>query len=128
MQGVGIFSDDLVIVDRSKTARHGNIVSAQPKTECVCKHLHNRYGQLIFMAENSNYRVIVQTNIYSKSPVCETILYGRICSVMPVVISRRLPEKNSSGVICINCAVGQEATEQCNANNARCLSYSSQHG
>jgi DNA polymerase V len=33
MQGAGIFSGDLVIVDRSKTARHGDIVIAALNTE-----------------------------------------------------------------------------------------------
>lgn len=55
MQGVGIFSGDLVIVDRSKTARHGDIVIAALNAECVCKRLHSRGGQVILMAENPKY-------------------------------------------------------------------------
>lgn len=55
MQGIGIFSGDLVIVDRSKTARHGDIVIAALNAECVCKRLHNRDGQVILMAENPKY-------------------------------------------------------------------------
>ncbi|WP_256670271.1 LexA family transcriptional regulator [Pseudomonas sp. CFSAN084952] len=39
MQGAGIFSGDLVVVDRSKTARHGDIVIAALNAECVCKRL-----------------------------------------------------------------------------------------
>lgn len=41
MQGAGIFNGDLVIVDRSKTARHGDIVITALNAECVCKCLHN---------------------------------------------------------------------------------------
>lgn len=55
MQGIGIFSGDLVIVDRSKTARHGDIVIAALNAECVCKRLHSRDGQVILMAENPKY-------------------------------------------------------------------------
>ena len=55
MQGAGIFSGDLVLVDRSKTARHGDIVIAALNAECVCKRLHCRDGQVILMAENPKY-------------------------------------------------------------------------
>ncbi len=55
MQGAGIFNGDLVIVDRSKTARHGDIVIAALNTECVCKRLHNRDGQVVLMAENPRF-------------------------------------------------------------------------
>lgn len=55
MQDAGIFSGDLVIVDRSKTARHGDIVIAALNTESVCKRLHKRDGQVILLAENRHY-------------------------------------------------------------------------
>jgi len=55
MQGVGIFSCDLVIVDRSKTARHGDIVIVALNAECLCKRLHSRDDQVILMAENPKY-------------------------------------------------------------------------
>jgi len=55
MQGAGIFSGDLVIVDRSKTARHGDIVIAALNAECVCKRLHNRDGPVVLMAENPKF-------------------------------------------------------------------------
>ncbi|MBX4139613.1 S24 family peptidase [Pseudomonas sp. S5F11] len=54
MQGA-IFSGDLVIVDRSKTARHGDIVIAALNAECVCKRLHHRDGQVVLMAENPKF-------------------------------------------------------------------------
>lgn len=55
MQGAGIFSGDLVIVDRSKDARHGDIVIAALNTESVCKRLSKRGSQVILLAENSHY-------------------------------------------------------------------------
>lgn len=55
MQGAGIFNGDLVIVDRSKTARHGDIVIAALNTECVCKRLSIQGDQVVLMAENPKY-------------------------------------------------------------------------
>ncbi len=55
MQGAGIFNGHLVIVDRSKTAHHGDLVIAALNTECVCKSLHNRDGQVVLMAENPRF-------------------------------------------------------------------------
>nr|WKV17801.1 Error-prone repair protein UmuD [Pseudomonas sp. AU10] len=55
MQGAGIYNGDLVIVDRSKTARHGDIVIAALNAECVCKRLHDRDGQVVLMAENPKF-------------------------------------------------------------------------
>lgn len=55
MQGAGIFSGDLVIVDRSKTARHGDIVIAALNTESVCKRLAIQGDQVVLMAENPKY-------------------------------------------------------------------------
>ena len=55
MQGAGIFCGDLVIVDRSKTARHGDIVIAALNTESVCKRLHKRGDQVVLMGENPHY-------------------------------------------------------------------------
>ena len=55
MQGAGIFSGDLVVVDRSKTARHGDIVIAALNAECVCKRLHKLDDQVVLMAENPKF-------------------------------------------------------------------------
>lgn len=55
MQGAGIFSGDLVVVDRSKTARHGDIVIAALNAECVCKRLHIRGNEVVLMAENPRF-------------------------------------------------------------------------
>lgn len=52
MQGAGIFSGDLLIVDRSKEAEHGDIVIAAINAEHVCKRLHRRDGAVILQSEN----------------------------------------------------------------------------
>lgn len=55
MQGAGIYSGDLLIVDRSNEAEHGDIVIAAVNSEPVCKRLHRRNGAVILQSENSAY-------------------------------------------------------------------------
>lgn len=55
MQGAGIYSGDLVIVDRSRDAEHGDIVIAAINTVPVCKRLHRRDGVVILQSENPAY-------------------------------------------------------------------------
>lgn len=56
MQGVGIFNGDLLIVDRSLTPQHGNIVVANIDGEFTCKILDKKNRCLL--SSNSNYRPI----------------------------------------------------------------------
>jgi len=55
MQGAGIYSGDLVIVDRGREAEHGDIVIAAINGEPVCKRLHRRDGVVILKSENRSY-------------------------------------------------------------------------
>jgi len=55
MQGAGIYSGDIVIVDRSLYAEHGDIIIAALNTEPVCKRLHMRGNAVILMSENPKY-------------------------------------------------------------------------
>ncbi|MBD8599806.1 translesion error-prone DNA polymerase V autoproteolytic subunit [Pseudomonas sp. W2Oct36] len=55
MQGAGIYCGDLVIVDRSLYAEHGDIVIAALNTEPVCKRLHMRGNEVILKSENTKY-------------------------------------------------------------------------
>jgi DNA polymerase V len=55
MQGAGIYHGDLVIVDRSLYAEHGDIVIAALNTEPLCKRLHMRENEVILMSENPKY-------------------------------------------------------------------------
>ncbi len=55
MQGAGIFSGDLLIVDRSNEAKHGEIVIAAINGEPVCKRLYQRDGVVILLSENPAY-------------------------------------------------------------------------
>jgi len=55
MQDAGIFCGDLVIVDRSLNAEHGDIVIAGLNSEPVCKRLHMRENTIILLSANSEY-------------------------------------------------------------------------
>ncbi|MGA5484853.1 LexA family protein [Pseudomonas siliginis] len=55
MQDAGIFCGDLVIVDRSLNAEHGDIVIAGLNSEPVCKRLHMRDSTIILLSANSKY-------------------------------------------------------------------------
>ncbi|MFY1664531.1 LexA family protein [Pseudomonas sp. Pseu.R1] len=55
MRGVGIYNGDLVIVDRSLYAEHGDIVIAALNTEPLCKRLHMRENEVILLSENPKY-------------------------------------------------------------------------
>lgn len=55
MQGAGIYCGDLVIVDRSIDAVHGDIVIAALNSEPLCKRLHKRENVVVLMSENSKF-------------------------------------------------------------------------
>ncbi|WP_349970912.1 translesion error-prone DNA polymerase V autoproteolytic subunit [Pseudomonas caspiana] len=55
MQGAGIYSGDIVIVDRSLYAEHGDIVIAALNSEPVCKRLHMRDNVCMLTSENAKY-------------------------------------------------------------------------
>jgi DNA polymerase V len=55
MQGAGIYGGDLVIVDRSVYAEHGDIVIAALNSEPICKRLHMRQHEVVLMSENPKY-------------------------------------------------------------------------
>lgn len=55
MRGAGIFSGDLVVVDRSIEPEHGHIVIAAVNAEPVCKRLHRKGKEVILQSENRAY-------------------------------------------------------------------------
>lgn len=55
MQGVGMYSGDLLVVDRSVEAKHGDIVIAAVNGEPTCKRMVIRDGQVVLMSENPKY-------------------------------------------------------------------------
>ncbi|SEJ95422.1 LexA family transcriptional regulator [Pseudomonas sp. NFR16] len=55
MQGAGIYSGDLVVVDRSVEPVSGDIVIAALNTEPLCKRLHLRENAVILLSENPKF-------------------------------------------------------------------------
>ncbi|WP_460044548.1 LexA family protein [Pseudomonas sp. S2_H01] len=55
MQGAGIYNGDMVIVDRSLYAEHGDIVIAALNSEPVCKRLDMHGNSVILRSENPKY-------------------------------------------------------------------------
>lgn len=59
MEGAGIFSGDILVVDRSVEARSGRIVVAAVNGELVVKRLEKSNGTLLLVSENDAYAPIV---------------------------------------------------------------------
>jgi DNA polymerase V len=55
MTGIGIYPGDLVIVDRSREPKHGDIVIASLNGDPACKRLHRKGHEIILQSENSAY-------------------------------------------------------------------------
>ncbi|WP_415915492.1 LexA family protein [Pseudomonas amygdali] len=56
MIGAGIFDKDLIVVDRSRTAEHGEIVvAALNNSDPICKRLFMMDGVVKLQSENSAY-------------------------------------------------------------------------
>ena len=55
MLDAGILEGDILIVDRSKTAKHGDIIVAELNTEFTVKRLYNRDGKVILQAESQHH-------------------------------------------------------------------------
>src|SRR3989338_1742145 len=58
MEGAGIFSGDVLVVDRSLTAKDGSIVVAAVYGEMVVKRLHARGNTHELVSENEKYAPI----------------------------------------------------------------------
>lgn len=55
MKDAGIFNGDLLVVDRSKTAKHGSVVLAIVNGEFTVKRLVKKAGKIFLKAENENF-------------------------------------------------------------------------
>jgi len=58
MEGAGIFSGDILVVDRSVSACHGHIVVAAVNGEVVVKRLSREAGVPVLISENPAYQPI----------------------------------------------------------------------
>lgn len=75
MIDAGIFTKDVLIVDRSKTPVHGNIVIALVNGEYTVKRLYLHGGEIRLCPENKNYSPIVL------SGYDELIVWGVVTSL-----------------------------------------------
>lgn len=55
MSGIGIYDNDVLIVDRAVTPVHGHVVVAIVDGEFLCKTLHLRHGRMKLRAANPGY-------------------------------------------------------------------------
>ena len=55
MQGVGIFSGDLAVVDRAIEPGHGHVVVALLNNDPICKRLCLRGKSIVLQSENPKY-------------------------------------------------------------------------
>ena len=58
MEGAGIFSNDVLVVDRSIPPKHNTIVVAAIYGEMVVKRLHSEGEKHILISENEDYKPI----------------------------------------------------------------------
>lgn len=58
MIGAGIFDGDILIIDRSKTPRSGNVILAVLDGEFTLKSLHKARGEISLMPQNPKYSSI----------------------------------------------------------------------
>ena len=59
MIGAGIFSNDVLVIDRSKDAKEGVIVVAAVNGEMVVKRLAQTHAGMVLVSENEDYEPIV---------------------------------------------------------------------
>ncbi|MFS0827577.1 LexA family protein [Pseudomonas phoenicis] len=66
MQGAGMYTGDLLIVDRGTEAKHGDIVIAAVNGEPVCKRMCLESGMVILRSENRKYpsRYIMEGDMF----------------------------------------------------------------
>lgn len=58
MIDAGIFPNDLLVIDKSITARSGHIIVASLNGELTLKRLSFHFGKPILIPENKNYKTI----------------------------------------------------------------------
>ncbi|MFT5849796.1 MAG: DNA polymerase V [Patiriisocius sp.] len=73
MEGAGIFSDDVLVIDRSKEVKDGVIVVAAINGEMVVKRLLLQHNKHLLVSENEDYEPI-------------TVGDGEECTVWGVVV------------------------------------------
>lgn len=58
MSGAGIYANDLLVIDRSMTPKHGHLVLVFIFGQFTLKRLHLLNGKTMLFSENSEYKAI----------------------------------------------------------------------
>jgi SOS regulatory protein LexA len=74
MIDAGIQPDDIVIVERVREPRHGDIVAACVDNECTLKYFERQSGKVVFMPANEKYPPI--------HPKGNFHIYGKVVSLI----------------------------------------------
>jgi len=61
----GIFTGDYVLIDKSRTAAHGDVVVAAHENSFVLRRLHKQQGMLALMADVPGYPIIPAEGDYT---------------------------------------------------------------
>lgn len=80
MMNAGIYSGDILIVDRSIEASHGKIVIAALNGELTVKRLFQQHGQIKLIAENPDFPPIDITDEY------DMVIWGVVTNVIHAVL------------------------------------------
>ena len=83
MEGFGIFSGDILIVDRSLTVRNNDIIVANYNSEFVCKQIDTINRRLVSANENQLPITINQSDTFSiEGVVIRSIRCHRPCHLL----------------------------------------------
>jgi len=63
MLGAGIFTGDMLVVDRSLTAKHGNVIVAMVEGEFTVKRFVKIRGRTFLYPENKRYKPLDVTEL-----------------------------------------------------------------
>ena len=76
MQDIGIYNNDILVVDRSIEATHGKIVIAAFNNELTVKRLHLRNSVIKLLPENPDYpEIVINEDI-------EIVIWGVVTNVI----------------------------------------------
>lgn len=76
MTGAGIFSGDLLIVDRSIKAISGSIVVAKLGGDLICKRLKLVKDKVYLVPENPNYKTMEISSDREDLEICGVVLHN----------------------------------------------------
>jgi SOS-response transcriptional repressor LexA len=74
MKGAGILPGDMVLLDRSRTARDGDIVLAEIDGTTVLRYFRKRGSRVYLEAANRNFQLLVPTEMITVTAVVFAVI------------------------------------------------------